>query len=189
MPVRVWGLTYDEYGHVKSAPLDKVFGWGIIEGDDTIGHPNPIGAGSHAGISYDDHGHITGVTALILAEDLPIATDVTLGAVYVPTNGGLSVSGAGALSHSWSITANTTGATKVTYDAFGHVTGSVALEGTDLPLATETTPGAVIVPTTRPVEVDGSGNVTHKKIGAAGQYTKVTIDNFGHVSSGRSNSG
>ena len=127
------GITYDSWGHVTKAEPDKKFGWGIVEGIDTIGHINLIGAGSHAGITWDDHGHITGSTAKIPAADLPVATDVSLGAVYVPTDGGLTVSGAGALSHSWSITANTTGATKVTYDNYGHITGSSALLGTDLP--------------------------------------------------------
>ena len=178
------GITYDAWGHVTAAEPDKVFGWGIVEGIDTIGHVNLVQAGSQAGISWDVHGHVTGSTGTIPSADLPVATDISLGAVYVPTDGGLTVSGAGALSHSWSITANTTGATKVTYDNYGHITGSSALLGTDLPLATETTAGAVIVPTTSPLEVDGAGNLTHTAAGAAGTFTKVTIDGFGHVTTG-----
>ena len=178
------GITYDEFGHVSSALPDKEFGFGIEEGPTTIGHSNLILAGEHAGITYDDHGHITAVTGTIPADDLPIATTTELGAVYVPVDGGLTVSGAGALSHSFPIPPNTTGAAKVTYDLFGHVTVSVNLDATDLPLATETTPGAVIVPTTSPLKVDGNGNITHSQVGAAGDYTKVTVDSYGHVTSG-----
>ena len=178
------GITYDEFGHVSSALPDKEFGFGIVEGIDTIGHINLITPGEHAGFTYDEHGHITAVTGTIPADDLPIATTTELGAVYVPVDGGLTVSGAGAISHSFTITPNTTGAAKVTYDQFGHVTGSVNLDATDLPLATETTPGAVIVPTTSPLQVDGAGNITHSQVGAAGDYTKVTVDSYGHVTSG-----
>ena len=180
------GITYDEYGHVVIAEPDKVFGWGIVEGLDTIGHSNLVVEGSHAGITWDVHGHITAAEKTIPSADLPIATDITLGAVYVPTDSGLTVTGAGAVRHSWSLTANTTGATKITYDNYGHVTGSVDLEGTDLPIATATTPGAVIVPNTSPLEVDGAGSIEHKQIGAEGQYTKVSVDAYGHVSSGES---
>ena len=180
------GITYDEFGHVSSALPDKEFGFGIVEGIDTIGHINLITPGEHAGFTYDEHGHITAVTGTIPADDLPIATTTELGAVYVPVDGGLTVSGAGAISHSFTTTPNTTGAAKVTYDQFGHVTGSVNLDATDLPLATETTPGAVIVPTTSPLQVDGAGNITHSQVGAAGDYTKVTVDSYGHVTSGSS---
>ena len=178
------GITYDGFGHVTAAEPDKPFGRGIDEGGVDIGHTNLIFAGEHAGITYDDHGHITSVAATIPADDLPIATTTELGAVYVPTDGGLTVSGAGALSHSSTVTPNTTGAAKVTYDNYGHVTGSGTLDSTDLPLATETTPGAVIVPTTSPLEVDGAGNIEHSQVGASGTYTKVTVDSFGHVTTG-----
>ena len=43
----------------------------------------------------------------------------------------------------------------------------------------------VIVPiTSSPLEVDGNGNLTHTAAGPAGTFTKVTIDGFGHVTSG-----
>ena len=180
------GITFDEFGHVESAEPDKPFGRGIDENDDDIGHTNEIVAGSQSGISYDEHGHITAVTGLIPSDDLPIATTTELGAVYVPDDGGLTVSGAGALSHSHSITANTTGAAKVTYDNYGHVTGEGTLDSTDLPLATETTPGAVIVPSSGQLAVDGAGNITHAQVGASGTYTKVTVDEYGHVTTGGS---
>ena len=178
------GITYDEFGHVVSALPDKQFGFGIVEGIDTIGHINLILPGEHAGFTYDEHGHITAVSGTIPADDLPIATTTELGAVYVPVDGGLTVSGTGALSHSSTVTPNTTGAAKVTYDNYGHVTGSVNLDATDLPIATETTLGAVIVPTTSPLEVDGAGNIEHSQVGATGDYTKVTVDSYGHVTSG-----
>jgi hypothetical protein len=178
------GITFDEYGHITAALADKPFGRGIDENDTDIGHTNEIIAGEHAGITYDEHGHITAVATTIPRDDLPIATTTELGVVYVPVDGGLTVSGAGALSHSSTVTPNTTGAAKVTYDNYGHVTGSVNLDATDLPIATETTLGAVIVPTTSPLEVDGAGNIEHSQVGAAGEYTKVTVDSFGHVTAG-----
>jgi len=178
------GITFDKYGHITAAEADKPFARGIDESGTDIGHTNTIAAGEHAGFTYDEHGHITAVSGTIPADNLPIATATTLGAVYVPTDGGLTVSGTGALSHFFTIAPNTAGAAKVTYDTFGHITGSVDLDSTDLPLATETTAGAVIVPTTSPLEVDGAGNITHSQVGASGEYTKVTVDSYGHVTAG-----
>lgn len=180
------GITFDEYGHVAAAEPDKPFGRGIDENAADIGHTNDIIAGSKSGISFDEHGHITSVSGTIPADDLPIATTTELGAVYVPVDGGLTVSGAGALSHSSTVTPNPTGAAKVTYDNYGHVTGESALEGTDLPLATDTTPGAVVVPPSGQLAVDGGGNITHAQVGASGTYTKVTVDAYGHVTAGGS---
>ena len=180
------GITYDEFGHVESALPNRPFGRGIDENNVDIGHVNSITAGSHAGFTYDEFGHITAVGGLIPADNLPIATTTELGAVYVPVDGGLTVSGAGALSHSFSLPANTTGAVKVTYDNYGHVTGSGTLDSVDLPLATETTAGAVIVPPSGQLKVDGAGNITHAQVGSSGTYTKVTVDAYGHVTAGGS---
>ena len=180
------GITYDEFGHVESALPNRPFGRGIDENNVDIGHVNSIAAGSYAGFTYDEFGHITAVSGLIPADDLPIATTTELGAVYVPVDGGLTVSGAGALSHSFSLPANTTGAVKVTYDNYGHVTGSGTLDSVDLPLATETTAGAVIVPPSGQLKVDGAGNITHAQVGSSGTYTKVTVDAYGHVTAGGS---
>lgn len=64
----------------------------------------------------------------IVPADLPNATSVDKGVVVPGT--GLSVS-SGTLNHSNSITAGT--ATKITYDAQGHVTGGASLLASDIP--------------------------------------------------------
>ena len=61
-----------------------------------IGLSNSIVSGSKAGISYDQYGQITSVSALIPATDLPAATTSALGGVSVSS--GLAITGAGALS-------------------------------------------------------------------------------------------
>ncbi len=79
-------------------------------------------------VTYDAKGLITGGRAII-GTDLPIATIGGNGAVQPGT--GLTVTGAGALNHSNSVTAAT--ATKITFDAQGHVTGGTTLADTDIP--------------------------------------------------------
>ena len=68
---------------------------------DGIAIDNAIVAGAYAGIEYNEHGLITAIDAsgVIPSTDLPPATTTTIGAVSVPTTGGLSVSGAGELTH------------------------------------------------------------------------------------------
>jgi len=63
-----------------------------------IGLSNSISAGSKAGITYDQYGQITSVSALVPSSDLPIASSTALGAVKVgsdlridPATGVLSI--------------------------------------------------------------------------------------------------
>ena len=49
-----------------------------------IDHLTLITAGTMSGLSYDEHGHITNAEALSFA-DLPPATNITIGAVKIPT--------------------------------------------------------------------------------------------------------
>jgi YD repeat-containing protein len=164
-----------------------------------------VTAGTYTKLTVDTRGHIT-VGAAIAAADLPIAVSGTVGVMSPGT--GLSVTGGGVLNHTSSITAGTTSG--FTYDAQGHITGTVALAGADLPIATSSVRGAV-----RPgtgLSVDGNGILavtaaTNAALGgviagsdfavstgtislaaqagiAAGQYTKVTINSKGIATAG-----
>ena len=128
--------------------LDKVGG--------AIGHTNSVTAGTTSGITFDAQGHITGTTALT-GSDLPEATTTALGGVSVPTTSGLSVTAAGELGIANTVTPATTAG--ITYNADGLITGSVALSGTDLPVATSTSVGGISVPATSGLEVDVAGNI------------------------------
>ena len=168
---------------------ENAFGRGLDKNADNIGITNNPGAGTQAGISWDDQGLITGAVDPIPPEDLPLATTTEVGAVSVPVDGGLSVTGTGALSIDNTVTAATH--TKITYDEHGLVTFGEDLRPEDLPIATSTTLGAVIVPSVdatgaaTPLDIDGAGNLEHDESGVvAGTYPKVGVDKFGHVIAG-----
>ena len=153
---------------------------------------NNITGGTQAGINYDEHGLITGVTAdgLVPRVDLPLATATDIGAVSVPVDGGLEVSGTGAISHQNSIVATTFAG--VTYDAHGHIVAtdsSGKVPSIYLPFA-GTTPeniGAVYIPDQAPLRVEEDGAVYHQNTDVgAGTYTKVTVNVTGHVVAGSS---
>ena len=162
-------------------------------------------AGTYTKVTVDAKGHVT-VGAAVAAADLPIAVSGTVGVMSPGT--GLSVTGGGVLNHTSSITAGTTSG--FTYNAQGHITGTVALAGADLPIATSSVRGAV-----RPgtgLSVDGNGILdvtaaTNAVLGgviagsdfavstgtislaaqagiAAGQYTKLTINSKGIATAG-----
>jgi len=164
-----------------------------------------VTAGTYTKLTVDTRGHVTAGTS-VAAADLPIAVSGTVGVMSPGT--GLTVTGGGVLNHSSSITAGTTSG--FTYDAQGHITGTVALAGADLPIATSSVRGAV-----RPgtgLSVDGNGILavtaaTNAALGgviagsdfavstgtislaaqagiAAGQYTKVTINSKGIATAG-----
>lgn len=162
-------------------------------------------AGTYTKVTVDTKGHVTAGTAITPA-DLPIAVAGTVGVMSPGT--GLTVTGGGVLNHTSTITAGTTSG--FTYNAQGHITGTVALAGADLPVATSSVRGAV-----RPgagLTVDGNGILdvtaaTNSVLGgvivgndfsvntgtislatqagiAAGQYTKITINSKGVATAG-----
>jgi len=162
-------------------------------------------AGTYTKVTINTEGHVT-VGAAVAAADLPIAVSGTVGVMSPGT--GLSVTGGGVLNHTSSITAGTTSG--FTFNAQGHITGTVALAGADLPIATSSVRGAV-----RPgtgLTVDGNGILdvtaaTNAVLGgviagsdfsvstgtislaaqagiAAGQYTKITINSKGIATAG-----
>ena len=164
---------------IDPASLDR----GIDKTTGAIGHTNEVVPLTRSGITYDAQGHITGSAALT-GDDLPIATTTTIGGVSVPTSSGLTVSGFGALDHQTSIAAGTTSG--ITYDDHGHIAAITPLAGTDLPPATDTDLGGVIVPGGDGLEVDADGVLTHADSGVVPDtYPKVTVDANGHVTDGQ----
>jgi len=152
---------------------------------DNLGINNAVsgGASARSGITYNAQGLITGTTALV-ASDLPEATTSAIGAVSVPTAGGLSVTNLGAISITNSVTAATRSG--ITYNAQGLITGTAALNASDLPIASTTAVGAMKVPTaSAPLAVDGNGVLSIANSGvAAGTYEKVTVNAKGIVTAG-----
>ena len=129
------------------------------------------------------------VTARVLVStDLPVAAIGARGAVE--PGAGLQMSG-NAIGLDMTITPSV-GRSVVEYDQYGRVTAGGPIELADLPtltsavmpLATNAQVGAVSVPGPG-LQVDGSGALTHALSGAtAGTYTKVTINQYGHVTTG-----
>ena len=179
-------------GVVDGTKLDPdSFDRGLDIKDDKVGITNSISAGTQAGISFNSQGLITGVVDPIPPEDLPIATNTALGAVSVPTTGGLDVTGTGEIFIDNLVTPGTK--TKITYSQNGLVTKGEDLVPSDLPVATSTTPGAVIVPATdgagenTPLDIASDGSITHTEASVTpGTYTKVYANKYGHVVSGSS---
>ena len=178
-------------GAVTGLKLDPAaFDRGLDIKDEKVGIINAPGAGTQAGISWNAQGLITGATDPIPPEDLPLATETTPGAVIVPGDGGIVVLGSGDICIDNVVTAGTS--TKVTYNIHGLVTGGADLEATDLPLATSTTAGAVIVPATdsdgqTALDIAGNGSLTHSTTGVVpGTYTKVGVNKYGHITAGNS---
>ena len=145
-----------------------------------LGINNAVTAATRSGITYNAQGLITGTVALA-AGDLPVATTSAVGGVSVGT--GLSVSGAGALS----ITNSVTGATVsgITFNNQGLITGATALVAGDLPTATTSAKGAVQITSGGGLTVDGSGNLSTSTSGvSAGTYQSVTVNNKGVITAG-----
>jgi hypothetical protein len=145
-----------------------------------LGINNTVTAATRSGITYNAQGLIT-ATAALVAGDLPVATTSAVGGVSVGT--GLSVSGAGALS----LTNSVTGATVsgITFNNQGMVTAATGLVAGDLPVATTSAKGAVQITSGGGLTVDGSGNLITSTSGvSAGTYQSVTVDNKGAVTAG-----
>jgi hypothetical protein len=140
------GVTVNASGHITAvgsiaaADLPKAttsnvggvfIGSGLsVTGSGQLNHTDSITGGTTSGITYNDEGHITAITALV-ASDLPAGTASAKGAVSIPS-GALSVNTAGALTHDTSgITAGTY--PKVTVDSRGHITAGATLSASDIP--------------------------------------------------------
>tara|TARA_B100000700_G_scaffold192719_1_gene212235 strand:- start:699 stop:7520 length:6822 start_codon:yes stop_codon:yes gene_type:complete len=145
-----------------------------------LGINNVVTAATRSGISYNAQGLITSTVALA-ASDLPIATASAVGGVSI--GAGLSITGAGALS----LTNSVTGATVsgITFNAQGMITAATALTAADLPVSTTSAKGAVQITSGGGLTVDGSGGLTTSTSGVtAGTYQSVTVNNKGVVTAG-----
>ena len=148
---------------------------------------NTIAGGTQAGIVYDENGLITGVSAdgLVPRIDLPPATETDIGAVSVPADSGLKVSGTGALSHQNDIVASDFAG--ISFDANGHITAtenSGKVPPNFLPVAgtTNSQHGVIYIPDQDPLRVESDGALIHENSGAGGgNYSKVTVNATGHV--------
>tara|TARA_B100000945_G_scaffold320819_1_gene332263 strand:- start:860 stop:5068 length:4209 start_codon:yes stop_codon:yes gene_type:complete len=145
-----------------------------------LGINNTVTAATRSGISYNAQGLITGTVALAAA-DLPVATTSAVGGVSVST--GLSVSGAGALSLSNSVTGATVSG--ITFNNQGMITAATGLVANDIPTATTSAKGAVQITSGGGLTVDGSGNLSTSTSGiSAGTYQSITVNNKGVATAG-----
>ena len=150
-----------------------------VDGSGVVSHQSSVTGQTKNGFTVNASGHITAV-GTIPAGDLPKATSSAVGGVSVGS--GLSVTGAGQLNHTDSVTAGTTSG--ITFNAQGHITAAAALAATDLPVSTTTAKGGVSIPSGA-LSVSGAGALTHDVSGVtAGTYPKVTVDTRGHVTAG-----
>ena len=143
----------------------------------------------------------------LVADDLPTASTTAKGAVSVPAAGGLSITGSGVGIDNTVVSG---GNPFVNYNEHGLITSSRPLSGSDLPPPVLGQPGAVKAGDGLEVTGDGTLNVipaTDSAIGgviasdgitiapdgkisqsvtgvAAGQFTKVTVDEMGSVTAG-----
>ena len=106
-------------------------------------------------VTYTSKGLITGGRTII-STDLPISASGSNGAVQPGT--GLTVTGGGVLNHSNSVTGAT--ATKVTFDAQGHVTAGTTLSDTDIP----SLPASKITSGTLATSLFGTNAITGAKL-------------------------
>jgi hypothetical protein len=169
---------------IEASKLDPAAFSDGIELDATIKHSNAITPGTQNGIIWDAQGHITGAGP-VPSTDLPIATKTEVGAISVPDGSGLTVSNTGEIDHLTLIAAG--GMSGITYDEHGHITATTPLVGSDLPIATDISIGAVSVPVANnnPLAVDGSGDLTHKQsVIVPGVYASMGVDQYGHIVSG-----
>jgi hypothetical protein len=113
---------------------------------------------SYQVVTYDAKGLITAGRAITSA-DIPVATSGAVGSVRPGT--GLSVTADGDLNHTNAVTGAT--ATKITYDAQGHVTAGANLVEADIP----NLPASKITTGTLSVSLLGSNSITGAKLGNA----------------------
>ena len=176
--IRAGSITVDRLDATK-------FDRGLTVVNSKLGVGNSITANTTgaAKVKYDAQGLITG-TASLAATDLPKATASAVGAVSVPTSGKLSVDSNGELSIAVVSGLAANQYTKVTVNTQGQVTAATSLGAADLPAATTSAKGAVIVPSSGGLTVDGSGNLSlagQTAFTADQSYTKVTVNAKGII--------
>ena len=170
-------------GTVTGPKLGAVTDRGLDQATGVIGITNDVTPSSSAGISWNAQGLVTGAVSPIPAADLPVATVINTGAVSVPLDGGLAVSGTGQIGIAYTTTPNIVG--NVAYNEFGQIIYVNPISSVDLPVATQTELGAVMFPLNQGLLIDGDGNVSLSDTGvSAGAYSKVVVDQQGRVTNG-----
>ena len=156
-------------------------GTGLAISSNNLVINNTVSAGSAAKVTFSSVGLITG-SASLASSDLPLATTTSVGGISV--GGGLSVTGAGALSLSNSISAATVSG--IQFNAFGQIVSATSLTSSDLPLSTTSQVGGVQVTSGGGLSVDGSGGLSTSTSGiSAGTYTKLTVNTKGVATAGQ----
>ena len=89
----------------------------------------------------------------------------------------------GTVRHSNQITAAT--ASGISWDAQGHIIGSVDLDADDMPIATDSQLGAIIVPAGSGLTVNAQGEIDHRTLIDAGLMSGITYDEHGHITATR----
>ena len=146
-----------------------VNGEGLRMDGDTIEIATDVSAtATYSVVTHNAKGLITASRA-ITAADMPAATAGAKGAVIPGT--GLSVTGTGTLNHTNAVTSGT--ATKVSFDAQGHITSSSALLDTDIPEL----PAEKLTSGTLSASVFGTKSIAGTKLG------DFSITKFGGASS------
>ena len=155
-------------------------GTGLTISSNNLVINNTVAAGTAAKVTFSSVGLITSSSSLA-ASDLPIADATNVGGVSV--GGGLSITGAGALSLSNSITAATVSGFQ--FNAFGQIVSATNLVSSDLPLSTSSQVGGVQITSGGGLSVDGSGGLSTSSSGiSGGTYTKLTINAKGVATAG-----
>lgn len=145
-----------------------------------IGINNAQTAATVSGLTFNSEGLIVG-TSSILASELPIADASNVGAVSIGSNSGLSVSNAGALTLSNSYT-GTSSINGLTINAFGQITATSQITGSDINVASTSNLGVIKVASGGPFSIDIAGELSLANSGVtAGTYTSVTVDVLGRV--------
>ena len=103
---------------------------------------------------------------------------VTAAKLGTVTDRGLDQVG-GNIGHTNTVTAGT--AAGITFDSQGHITATGAIPASDLPLATTTTVGGVIIPTDGGLEVSVTGEVRHEHDVTADIVANISFDEHGHI--------
>jgi len=135
----------------------QVNGNGLTLAGNTLSIDNTVTANTAAYhlTQYTAKGLVTDGRA-ITGADLPIATSSTVGVIKPDSD--LTVSGLGVLSHTNAVAAGT--ATKVTFDAQGHITAGTSLVANDIPEL----PASKITSGTLAVSLLGTNSITGAKL-------------------------
>ena len=171
------GIDYDNHGHVIGASVDGILSNELPPATDTelggvsipgtsglsvnaagqLNHADNVAASTVSGFTFNESGHIVDAEPLD-GDDLPPATDISLGGVSVP-GPTVVVDGAGAIAHS--VSGVTAGQYPlVTVSAEGHVIAGDVLAPGDIPALD----ASKIVSGTFPTDLLANRSVTQQKL-------------------------